>query len=304
MKQSVEQLYELFSRITGVTINQMNQYHDMMLPTGKAISAAAAAHCLLEMKRTAVFLRGIDKAIEKKKEPIGEDRAVRILYAGTGPYGTLIVPLLSLYEPGSVEVDLLDVQHDALSALREIIRWLSLESFIGNVYCNDATQFNPEKRYDIIISETMQAALANEPQVAVMQHLIPCMPANGIFIPESITVEAWLTDPRHESRRMLAEEYHAGNEGRIFLGKVFRIDKKHLSPEGFACELILPEERGNSTCLKLLTTVKVYGQEKLGENESSITMPVTLCGQIPPETRAIEFGYRQGEKPGIEFRAK
>jgi len=61
----------------------LNQDKDIMLPSGKAISAAAAAHCLLEMKRTAVFLRGIHKAIlHKLKEKKGSQ--LRILYAGTG----------------------------------------------------------------------------------------------------------------------------------------------------------------------------------------------------------------------------
>lgn len=91
MKQSVDVLYQVFSSITGVTINQLNRDKDIILPSGKAISTAAAAHCLLEMKRTAVFLRGIDKAISLKLSG-ATTKPVSILYAGTGPYGTLFIP--------------------------------------------------------------------------------------------------------------------------------------------------------------------------------------------------------------------
>src|ERR1035437_3335592 len=58
IRQSVDDLYPIFSAITGVTIDHLNIDKDIVLPSGKAISTSAAAHCLLEMKRTAVFLRG------------------------------------------------------------------------------------------------------------------------------------------------------------------------------------------------------------------------------------------------------
>jgi hypothetical protein len=94
MKRAVDELYRVFSTITGVTIDHLNSDKDIVLPSGKAISTAAAAHCLLEMKRTAAFLRGIHKAISLKiLESTGGP--IRILYPGSGPFGTLVVPLLS-----------------------------------------------------------------------------------------------------------------------------------------------------------------------------------------------------------------
>jgi len=108
MKRAVDELYRVFSAITGVTINQLNTESDIMLPSGKAIGMAGAAHCLLELKRTAVFLRGINKAIlSKKKAHIA--LPLRVLYAGTGPYGTLVVPLLTLLTPKDIIVDLLEI---------------------------------------------------------------------------------------------------------------------------------------------------------------------------------------------------
>jgi hypothetical protein len=81
MKLAVDKIYKIYSHITGVKIDQLNVDKDILLPSGKAISTAAAAHCLLEMKRTAVFLRGINKAINQKLTQAA-GKSIRILYAG------------------------------------------------------------------------------------------------------------------------------------------------------------------------------------------------------------------------------
>lgn len=94
MKQSVDALYNVFSRIADVSPAQIGVDKDIMLSSCKAISPSAAAHCLLEMKRTAVFLRGIHQAVFQKLNN-GADNPVHILYAGTGPYGTLVIKVTS-----------------------------------------------------------------------------------------------------------------------------------------------------------------------------------------------------------------
>lgn len=101
MKLSVEILYKIFNSITGIDINKLNE-GDIHLPTGKAISPSSAAHCLLELKRTAIFLRGIKQAIEFKID--GSTDLVRILYAGCGPYATLVTPLLHYFLTDRISV--------------------------------------------------------------------------------------------------------------------------------------------------------------------------------------------------------
>ena len=165
MKLAVDQTYKIYSQITGVKIDTIHQDKDILLSSGKAISTAAAAHCLLEMKRTAVFLRGINKAIIQKLSQAA-DKPIRILYAGTGPYGTLLTPLLPLYASTELRVDMLDINRQSLIALHDLVDTLDISRYIDEVFCTDATTFTVSKPYDIVISETMLACLKSEPQVA------------------------------------------------------------------------------------------------------------------------------------------
>jgi len=299
MKQAVDRLYRIYSRITGVTVDWHAEDKDIILPTGKAISTPAAAHCLLEMKRTALFLRGIHKAISLK---LSENRTkpIRILYAGTGPFGTLLVPLLPLYKPCEVQVDLLDIHRGSLVALLGLTGKLGLEEYIHEVYNADATGFTVSKRYDIVICETMLACLRSEPQVAIMQNLIPQLDNACIFIPEEISIDAILTNPKMEMDRQLYYENEAPVFERKLLGNVFTISKLNLENILTNKKLTIPDDTAAFPVLKLFTTVHVFGNEVLTDNDSSITLPKQFYDFRKQQAREVEFWYVQGEKPGIE----
>jgi predicted RNA methylase len=305
MKQAVDDLYQVFSKITGVTIDQLNQDKDIMLPSGKAIGVAAAAHCLLEMKRTAVFLRGINKAILQKLQERKGNR-LRILYAGTGPYGTLVIPLLLLYSKEEIKVDWLDINPNALNALQKVIETLEVADYTGDIYCSDATTIQLSYSYDIAISETMQACLKNEPQVAVMQNLIPQLNDECIFIPEEIKIDASLTNPKMEMERLL---YYDNNEQhsvvRRSLGNIFAVSKNELYSIGSRTTIIIPADVvPDFPVLKLFTTVRIFDNEILTDNDSSITLPQLYYDFRKQQVRSVEFWYVPGEKPRIESKAR
>jgi len=301
MKLAVDELYRVFSAITGVTIDQINSCKDILLPSGKAISTASAAHCLLEMKRTAVFLRGINKAISLKISKAA-GRPVRILYAGTGPYGTLVIPLLSLYRPEELIVDLLDINSDSLAALQKITDILVPGEYIDEVYCADATSFVVTKPYDIVISETMLACLKSEPQVAIMQNLLPQLDKSCLFIPEEISIDAWLTNPKMERDKML--DYLGAKPAlrRISLDNIFKVNRNSLKVSRMRKTIDIPAEAQNFPILKLFTTVKIYKNEVLTGNDSSITIPKQYFDFRNLNAQEVEFWYVEGEKPRIESR--
>ena len=304
MKQAVDQMYQVFSRITGITIDQLNGYKDVMLPSGKAISPPAAAHCLLELRRTAVFLRGINKAISQKlQEKKGEQ--LRILYAGTGPYGTLVIPLLLLYYVKEIKVDLLDINPDSLTALQKIIMTLGLSDYIGEVYCLDATTIKLSFQYDIVVSETMQACLKNEPQVAVMQNIIPQLDDQCFFIPEEISIDASLVNPRMEMDRMLSWGKEQLSFERCWLSNVYTLNRHDLHSIMSPKKILIPgDATADFPVLKLFTTVKVFEDEVLTENNSSLNMPKQYYDFREQPADEVEFWYVLSEKPGIESKLK
>lgn len=303
MKQAVDQLYRIYSSITKVKVDQINIDKDIMLPSGKAISTAAAAHCLLEMKRTAVFLRGINKAIALKLSQ-ATNKSIRILYVGTGPYGTLLTPLLPLYKPTELKVDVLDINQKSLIALHELIAKLELEDYIDEMHYTDATTFTVTKQYEIVICETMLACLKSEPQVAIMQHLIPQLKDDCIFIPEEISIDASLTNPKMEMDRLLYYEAEQPPFERISLGNIFKLNKQTIHKALERKRIAIPDKTANFPMLKLFTTVTVFEDEVLIDNDSSITLPKQYYDFRREEAKEIEFWYVQGEKPRIESKIK
>jgi len=212
MKQSVDSLYELFKSITGIDFTKWSDA-DIHLPSGKAISAEGAAHCLLEFKRTAIFLRGIKQAIDSKVD--SNKRQVKILYAGCGPYATLITPLLPYYSADRINVTLLDVNSVSLNSAEKLINEFGLGDYIDQFVLDDAATYKVDRLYDIVISETMQAGLKNEPQVAITQNLIPQCNADAIFIPEQITIDAYLRKRGIWEEDLLLEEGGETNHSQI-----------------------------------------------------------------------------------------
>jgi hypothetical protein len=299
MKLAVDHIYKIYSQITGVRVDTIHQDKDILLPSGKAISTAAAAHCLLEMKRTAVFLRGINKAIIQKLSQAA-DKPIRILYAGTGPYGTLLTPLLPLYKSTDLKVDILDINRQSLIALHDLIGTLGLSKYVGDIFCTDATTFTVSKPYDIVISETMLACLRSEPQVAIMQNLIPQLTDDCIFIPEEISIDASLTNPKMEMDRLMYYETKQPPFERISLGNIFTVNKYRLDSSLYRKTLTIPDSKDAFPILKLFTTVKVFGDEILADNDSSITLPKQYYNLRGEEAKEIKFWYVQGEKPRIE----
>jgi hypothetical protein len=303
MKQAVDELYRIYSSITEVKVDQINTDKDIMLPSGKAISTAAAAHCLLEMKRTAVFLRGINKAIALKLSQ-ATNKSIRILYVGTGPYGTLLTPLLPLYKPTELKVDVLDINQKSLVALHELTAKLELEDYIDEMHFTDATAFTVTKQYDIVICETMLACLKNEPQVAIMQHLIPQLTDDCIFIPEEISIDTSLTNPKMEMDRLMYYETEQPPFERVSLGNIFTVNKHELNGSLYKKKLTIPDSKAKFPILKLFTTVKVYDNEILTDNDSSITLPKQYYDFRKEQAKEVEFWYVQGEKPRIESSIK
>jgi hypothetical protein len=288
MKQAVDQLYRIYSSITEVKVDQINNNKDIMLPSGKAISTAAAAHCLLEMKRTAVFLRGINKAIALKLSQ-ATNKSIRILYVGTGPYGTLLTPLLPLYKSTELKVDVLDINQKSLVALHELTAKLELEEYIEEMHFTDATTFTVTKQYDIVICETMLACLKNEPQVAIMQQLIPQLTDDCIFIPEEISIDASLTNPKMEMDRLMYFETEQPPFELISLGNIFTVNKYKLDNSDYKKTLSIPDFTARFPILKLFTTVKVYENEILTDNDSSITLPKQYHDFRKEQAKEVEF---------------
>jgi len=172
---------------------------DSVLASGVAINPAAAAFCIKDYQRTLQFIAGIQAALcdLEGRLPTGP---IRVLYAGCGPFATLLMPLLAKWSAGRLECHLLDIHAQSLHSVQALVADFELGPISLSYHCADATQWQTELRFDLIIAETMQKALEQEPQLAVTAHLSSLLKAQGIFIPEQISLKLWAAHWDQEQR--------------------------------------------------------------------------------------------------------
>jgi len=313
------QLHALFSQITGLdddSDHPADSTHTL-LPTGKAISPKDAARCTLDFARTSKFLRGIHAALleAQKRFPQGP---IEILYAGCGPFAPLALPLATQFNADALKFTLLDIHARSLDSVRQLVRAFGLSAFVRDYIQADAATYvhEPCGSLHVMITETMQRALEQEPQVAVMLNLAPQLRQGGIAVPEKIAVAACLYDPDKEFSRALARfsESTASSDTlksdrvRVNLGRVFEITLENsCALRAQTClpmvTLDLPRKVDERLKLLLATTVTVFDSIVLDEYESGITYPVML----PNSDRIkggdqIEFHYSLGNQPGLKYR--
>lgn len=297
IKNAIERLHSLFAGVTGINAGNITD-QDIYLPSGKAVSTIKAAHCLKELERTRRFVRGIYHAINHLLDTM-PGHTINILYAGCGPYGTLLIPLTSQFTTAQVNFILLDINRTSLEAAKVLYEKLDLLDYVVDFVCADATtyKFPDGVRIDMVISETMLNALWKEPQLAIMNNLIPQMRPEAIFIPEEITVEAVLTRWEEEYNSFTIPDYQPK---RIKVGMVYCTSREFKLPQPVVLQVPASETHNR---LDLFTEITVFGNEVLTTYNCSLTMPFAVCKlENQKQDITITFEYVISENPGFTYK--
>lgn len=319
-------LHTLFSNITGIDGDIFQPIYDKDIPleNGIAISPCMAAHCLLLPLRTTMFIRGIKAGIDEGLNRF-PNQPLQILYAGCGPYATLLLPLVTQYTPDQIQVTLLDFHQESIDAVKGLIGTLGLGDYFKDCIQTDATKYQHPQGQPIhmIVSETMTAALRSEPQVAVTLNLVPQLAKGGILIPQNISIEACLTDPTRErfgefiKRDDLGfpSRHDGAYYGRTKLSKLLTLNiQSGLDIEkaqnwrqlNFPTRKVRITDYGisdNHTRFMLLTHIHIFKGITIQDYDTSITCPFILddLSGLPVGT-IIEFYYSCLQKPGFRYR--
>lgn len=263
---------------------------------GKAVSTTTAAQCAEDSERSRVFIQGIFQAISDQLV-LAPNQPVRLLYAGTGPFGWLLLPLLPLFSAAQLQLWLLDIHPQSLACLRRLIRYFSLSDRVAEIICADATNWQPEPavQFDLIVSETMKHLLQQEPQLAICCHLQQFLAAEGVFIPEDIRLAAWLQSSEQQAPTLTA------------LGTLFNLNLNSArqlasGDHGILTGILpLPAHSSGPARLKLTTDIQVYKNHLLTEAQSQLTLPRYKDVSWFTPGSQLSFCYQLGPEPDFVF---
>lgn len=305
LSQSTDQLFRLLMEVTEMSGIESGHRQPLLLPDGKGIGPYWAAMCVNDMLRTRKFVRGLYFAI-KEAQKIFPDTCIHVLYAGTGPFATLALPMTCLFTPDQVQFTFLEANPITVDMLHKTIEAFGIQSFIKDTVLTDATTYRPTETVHILLTETMQRALDKEPQVAITQQLIPYLHPDGFLVPESIVVQAGLLNTADEKIR-LADVTHPPEYYIRYLDIIFELNRH--SAISYANEFPTVEievsriDAGEYRELNLFTHIRVFGQEIITPWQSGLSLPKKIA-QLDFEKQShhkISFQYLPGARPGFSI---
>ncbi|QFU76770.1 hypothetical protein EY643_14530 [Halioglobus maricola] len=318
LREALDAFSDLCSAASGIVPDRSFDAWagDSLLDNGVAINPQAAAHCVTDYQRSVIYIRGAYAAIKAARERF--NGPIQILYPGCGPFATLLLPLLEKFHPDELEVHLLDIHQQSLESVSALIQIVGLDGYRITYVQDDACHYQHPTRPHVIIVETMQKSLEQEPQFAVTANLAPQLHERGIFIPQKIEVELCLAD--------LDSETAAFKQGATLDPDMLtKTGKRHpldtvlsLTPQRAAALLqnaqqddttgaitlnpvyvtIPPLAKLENFDAVLFTRVQAFEQYQLLDYESEITLPLR-CSELAPLRAGTSYrvSFRLGSYP-------
>ena len=255
--------------------------------SGVALGPTWAALCIEDLQRTRNFVRGTYQAILACRNT-NADRPVHVLYAGCGPFATLVLPLLTLFSEQQLRLTLVEINPISVQCVQRLFARLNLQAYVEELLLADAVsmKISQPDAIDIVLSETMQRALKNECQVQIMCNLIPQLRQEVLMLPERIILTLAQKDfskPLTESSEIRPME----TLGTLFELSAATIRKSTAREENGV--LVLSSDAMTVTLahanidLYVLTSIYVFGDAQLQLNASGLSTPERI--QLPPDLR-------------------
>ncbi len=313
LKNTIDSFKLLLEKITGLDQEAEVNSQNINLPTGKAIGPKWAGMCLEDAIRTYKFIRGINEGVKNslKKNP---GKPVTILYAGTGPYATLILPLLSLYKPTEVQFILLEVNTISIESLKRVIKSFDAYDYVKAIYHCDAANFiiPAELDADILLVECLQHGLLREPQVGITYNLLSQLKKDVVVIPEEISLHVSLIDIEKKNDYLSIEDNTNERDYYVNSEAVFTLNKEEvhknnikITEEGY----LFPEKETQFTAeqlsaydlIAISTEITIFEAIIINIDESGLTTPMYLA-DLNRDQAVIgaKTQYKVGLDPGLE----
>lgn len=315
LQGKLEDFKSMLLRVSGLNVESLSSKEDLQFENGIAIGPAWAALCTDDFMRTRQFVRGIYKAIEhlrhKKQNPIN------ILYAGTGPFATLILPLLTKFDADEIQLTLLEINPETIAYLEQTFKQLDLLTYVEHIICADASNYYIEahQKVDLLISETMQNGLQKEQQVPIMLNLVRQLRSDTIIIPNKIQLDLALIDSRiNQEQGLIEPPQFKPIKTLLEFDKVFikhflaEAEKRKRHDVIDLCDQVCfrQEKLEDYTHLAILTAIRVYEDEWIENNASGLTVPKVLLdlNNLDKAIDKISIRYVMDKNPYFDYELK
>ncbi|MCD0467702.1 hypothetical protein [Flavobacterium sp. ENC] len=308
-----EQLSVFYKKTTTLLNPETNE---TLIKGGVALSSSGAADCVDDYLRTVFFIKGIYKALTKLSLDFPE-RSINILYAGCGPYATLILPLLPLFDKERIKAVLIDINAESIQSVHNLLSVIGLQEYdLQLIEANAITYTKPtDFVIDLAITETMHYALTREPQVAITKNIVSQLTSDAILIPEEIRIDLAYTFFVYEPYLKNTNEVKGRNDmqpytDHVFVDRLFTINKEHFGRENSTSKFEsyfykLPADFSNHPDVCIFTALKIFEDIELKTAESYITNPFCLVSMYNLSAYAeIQLVYDYSEIPQWSYTLK
>ena len=306
LAQTIKNYRDLLINLSPINFSSEASECDIHLTNGKAIATAWAASCLDGAIRTQQFIRGISEAIKSLQTT--KKRPIHILYAGSGPFATLILPILAVSSEAEIQVSLLEINAESFANVQQVFSQLNFDTFVNTFANVDATtyQIPNGESVDILVSETMLHSLKEEPQVSIVINLMSQLRNDVILIPENIILEIGFLHPKEitteENFKTLATIFELKKE-KLPDFKVTKLEGSQSVAFPKVTVNLPSEWLQHYHQLAIFTEIQVYQQYWIHTNENGLTTPLIIenTSQFENTETSITFQYKIDSNPGIMY---
>lgn len=314
LKQSFEELHEAFMDVyEKAEIARQLRRRRYICATGLVISPDHCTDTIKDIRRIYAFIKGIDQAIRDQWDK--SQNTIQIVYPACGPFAPLLLPLISFYQqhdlfsPEQIRITLIDMQEGAIQGLNALIKNLGITSYIENVVCGNAMEYQAPNQVDIVVLEALQHGFSREGHLCLAKHFADMLNDGGVFLPEQISISAALNVGQREyidqwnpdsnqnealeiQQKIRSERTQLGEILKVNLPmlKAMKITQQDEHSALYECgEVEIPDlpENAEKQVLLIQTDISVFGQWGIGEYDSGITHPLPdlkVCINFNPRT--------------------
>ena len=317
---SEEKIIQLLKEIRIILLknseyNGNYTFDNITLNQGVAVNCKLASDCFDDYLRTYLFMLATFRCIREKTKQ--NTKKLNILYAGTGPFLTIILPSIFLFTSDQISITTLEINEASYNYSKRLISNFNKEDYFEAILHQDALTFETEQKFDIIISETMDKALTREPQIAIFSHLVKFLKSDGNLIPQNIKIHLVASSIKLEKNVNFycctdKQTRVLNNKNRQFIKTILEANRQFYetaklveSESLFLTTISTSQIKPELNELLLLTEVQLNEDLVLKEDDSWLTKKY-ICHSFSHATRGKDFSicYENNESPIITFKVK